>query len=113
MGNLPHFQLFIDGSRTEGASSQVMTSENPATGQGWATFACAAPEDVDRAVAAAKHALDDPLWRDLSATARGKLLYRLADLVAENASRLAELETTDSGKLLAETAAQTGYIADY
>ncbi len=113
MGNLPHFQLFIDGSRTEGASSQVMTSENPATGQGWATFACAAPEDVDRAVAAAKRALDDPMWRDLSATARGKLLYRLADLVAENASRLAKLETTDSGKLLAETAAQTGYVADY
>ncbi|WP_171210683.1 aldehyde dehydrogenase [Ruegeria sp. HKCCA5426] len=113
MGNLPHFKLFIDGRRTEGASTQFMTSENPATGQGWATFACAAPEDVDRAVAAAKRALDDPLWRDLSATARGKLLYRLADLVAENASRLAELETTDSGKLLAETAAQTGYVADY
>ncbi|WP_170412618.1 aldehyde dehydrogenase [Ruegeria atlantica] len=113
MGNLPHFQLFIDGVWTEGSASQVMTSENPATGQGWATFACASSEDVDRAIAAAKRVLDDPEWRDLTQTQRGKLLYRLAELVAENAARLGELETTDSGKLLAETSAQTGYVADY
>ncbi|RBW61703.1 aldehyde dehydrogenase [Ruegeria sp. A3M17] len=113
MGNLPHFQLFIDGAWTEGSASQVMTSENPATGQGWATFACASPVDVERAIAAAKRGLDDPEWRDMTQTQRGKLLYRLADLVAENAARLGELETTDSGKLLAETSAQTGYVADY
>ncbi|WP_170324717.1 aldehyde dehydrogenase [Ruegeria arenilitoris] len=113
MGNLPHFQLFIDGDWTEGSDGQVMTSENPATGQGWATFACASAGDVDRAIAAAKRVLDDPTWRDMTQTARGKLLYRLADLVAENARRLGELETTDSGKLLAETSAQTGYVADY
>lgn len=113
MGNLPHFQLFIDGAWTEGSASQVMTSENPATGQGWATFACASSEDVDRAIAAAKRVLDDPEWRDMTQTQRGKLLYRLAELVAENAARLGELETTDSGKLLAETSAQTGYVADY
>ncbi|GAA6160911.1 aldehyde dehydrogenase [Ruegeria sp. HU-ET01832] len=113
MGNLPHFQLFIDGAWSEGEDAQVMTSENPATGQGWATFACAAPDDVNRAVAAAKRVLDDPAWRDMTATARGKLLYRLADLVAEHAQKLGELETADSGKLLAETAMQTGYVADY
>ncbi|WP_170569852.1 aldehyde dehydrogenase [Ruegeria atlantica] len=113
MGNLPHFQLFIDGEWSEGSDAQIMTSENPATGQGWATFACASAGDVDRAVAAAKRVLDDPAWRDMTQTARGKLLYRLADLVAEHASRLGELETTDSGKLLAETSAQTGYVADY
>ena len=49
----------------------------------------------------------------MTQTARGKLLYRLADLVAEHATKLGELETTDSGKLLAETSAQTGYVADY
>ncbi|WP_377188288.1 aldehyde dehydrogenase [Ruegeria meonggei] len=113
MGNLPHYQLFIDGTWTEGSDAQVMTSENPATGQGWASFACASAADVDRAVAAAKRVLDDPAWRDMTQTARGKLLYRLADLVAEHADHLGELETTDSGKLLAETAAQTGYVADY
>ncbi len=113
MGNLPHFQMFIDGEWTEGSDLQVMTSQNPATGQGWATFACASAGDVDRAIAAAKRVLDDPVWRDMTQTARGKLLYRLADLVAEHAARLGELETTDSGKLLAETSAQTGYVADY
>ncbi len=110
---MPHYQLFIDGAWTEGADGQVMSSENPATGETWATFACAAPSDVDRAVAAAARALDDPDWRDLSQTARGKLLYRLADLVADHAQDLGRIETTDSGKLVAETSSQTGYVADY
>lgn len=108
-----HFQLFIDGIWTEGSAGQVMTSQNPATGEDWASFACAAPDDVDRAIAAARRALSDPAWRDISQTARGKLLSRLADLVEKNAARLGEIETTDSGKLLAETASQTGYVADY
>ena len=110
---MPHYQLFIDGAWTEGADGQVMSSENPATGETWATFACAAPSDVDRAVAAAARALDDPDWRDLSQTARDKLLYRLADLVADHAQDLGRIETTDSGKLVAETSSQTGYVADY
>ena len=49
----------------------------------------------------------------MTPTARGKLIYRLADLVEENAIKLGEIETTDSGKLLAETASQTGYVGDY
>lgn len=110
---LPHYQLFIDGQWCDGARGQTMATQNPATGNDWATFACAAPEDVDRAVRAAERALNAPEWRGLTQTARGKLLYRLADLIAENARHLGEVETTDSGKLLAETAAQTGYVADY
>lgn len=113
MTQLPHFQLFIDGAFTEGQGGQVMTTQNPATGEDWASFACAAREDVDRAIAAARRVLDDPTWRDMSQTQRGKLLYRLGDLIAENAERLGRLETTDSGKLLAETASQTGYVGDY
>lgn len=110
---MKHYQLFIDGVWTDGADGQVMTSENPATGEDWARFACAAPADVDRAIAAARRALDDPAWRDLTQTQRGKLLYRLADLIEENAQRIGEVETIDSGKLLAETASQTGYVGDY
>ena len=52
-------------------------------------------------------------WRDLTQTDRGHLLFRLADLVEQNAERLARLETTDSGKLLAETAVQTTYVGGY
>ena len=113
MTNLPHYKLFIDGVWAEGSQGQIMETINPATGAPWASFACASPEDVDRAVLAAGRMLEDPAWRDMTQTARGKLLYRLADLVEANASKLGALETTDSGKLLAETASQTRYVGDY
>ncbi|MEM9433153.1 MAG: aldehyde dehydrogenase [Pseudomonadota bacterium] len=113
MGTKPHFQLFIDGAWCDGADGMITYSINPATGEDWATFACAAPSDVDRAVSAAARALDDPAWRDITQTARGKLLFRLADLIEQNARHIGEIETKDSGKLLAETAAQTGYVGDY
>ncbi len=109
----PHYQLFIDGAWTEGSAGQTMATTNPADGSKWATFACASAKDVDRAVSAAARASDDPAWRDISQTARGKLLYRLAALVEENAPLLGRIETTDSGKLLAETTGQTAYVGDY
>lgn len=113
MPTTPHYQLFIDGDWADGSDGQLMTSENPANGETWASFACASADDVERAVSAARRALTDPAWCDLSATARGKLLYRLAELVEDNAEMLGRAETTDSGKLAAETVAQTGYVADY
>ena len=109
----PHFQLYIDGSFCEGAGGAVMHSQNPADGKNWASFACTDKQDVERAVVAAKRALDNPAWRDMTQTARGKLLFKLADLIEQHAGRLGELETQDSGKLLAETATQTKYVADY
>lgn len=113
MNTKPHYQLYIDGAWTEGADGQTMVSQNPATGEDWATFACAAPADVDRAIAGARRALNDPAWRDMTQTARAKLLFRLADLIEEHATELGRIETTDSGKLLAETASQTAYVGDY
>ena len=109
----PHFQLYIDGSFCEGAGGAVMHSQNPADGKNWASFSCTDKQDVERAVIAAKRALDNPAWRDMTQTARGKLLFKLADLTEQHAGRLGELETQDSGKLLAETATQTKYVADY
>lgn len=113
MSDQPHYQLYIDGRWCAGSESQTMQSINPATGSPWMTFDCAAPADVDRAVEAAKRMLDAPEWRDMTQTARGKLLYRLADLIEEHAGRIGAVETTDSGKLLAETSSQTSYVADY
>lgn len=113
MTDMPHFPLYIAGQWTAGSEGQVMQSVNPATGTVWATFDCASEADVNRAIRAAKEALDLPQWRDMTQTARGKLLYRLADLIAENAAHLGRIETTDSGKLASETTAQTGYVADY
>lgn len=74
MTQKPHYQLFIDGVWSEGATRQIMATQNPATGEKWATFAGAAPEDVDRAIVGARRVLNDPEWRDMTQTQRGKLL---------------------------------------
>lgn len=113
MQQTPHYQLYIDGCWSEGASGQVMASQNPATGEDWATFACADAADVERAIIAARRVLDEPVWRDMSQTQRGKLLFKLADLIEENAGNIGRVETTDSGKLLAETSSQTHYVGEY
>ena len=108
-----HYQLYIAGAFSEGSEREVMQSKNPANGKEWATFACANELDVERAVDAASNALINPEWRDMTQTARGKLLLKLADLIEEQATVLGNLETRDSGKLLLETANQTKYVADY
>ena len=109
---VPYYQLYIDGAWTDG-ESPPMESENPATGESWARFACAGVGDVSRAVAAARRALNEGEWRTMTAGARGKLIFRLADLVESHAEELGVIETSDSGKLLAETAMQTRYVSEY
>ncbi len=113
MAQFPHYQLYIDGQWCAGSAGQTMESVNPSTLKTWMTFDCASIEDIDKAVAAANRMLTAPEWRDLTQTARGKMLYRLADLIEQNAQRIGTIETTDSGKLLAETTSQTKYVADY
>lgn len=105
------FQQYIDGIFDDGSGR--FESLAPATGAAWAEMPEAREADVERAVTAAERALWDGPWSRMTATARGKLLYRLADLVAENAARLAELETRDTGKIIRETSAQIAYVADY
>ena len=58
----------------------------------------ATSEDVDKAVSAARAALRDPAWRDMSGTDRGKLMRKLADLIEANKETLATIETWDNGK---------------
>lgn len=106
------FQCYIDGSFEDGEAS--FSSLDPATGTAWAEMPESREADIGRAVNAAHRALyEDVAWSKLTATQRGKLLYRLADLVAENAKTLAELETRDTGKIIRETSAQIAYVADY
>ncbi|AWV01443.1 carnitine dehydratase [Burkholderia sp. JP2-270] len=108
--NVP-FQLYIDGRFEPGAAT--FGSVNPATGTVWAQMPEARTDEVNRAVAAAGRALTDPRWTGLSASARGKLLYKLADLVERAAPRLAEIETNDTGKIIRETSSQIAYVAEY
>jgi aldehyde dehydrogenase (NAD+) len=105
------FQQYIDGQFDDGENT--FESTDPANGKSWAIMPEAREVDVDRAVNAAHTALLEGEWPAMTATARGKLLHRLAELVAENAGRLAELETRDTGKIIRETSAQIAYVAEY
>ncbi|TNJ40609.1 aldehyde dehydrogenase [Phaeobacter sp. B1627] len=108
---MQQFQQYIGGAFTDGSAR--FQSRDPATGEVWAMMPEARAEDVNAAVKAAQDAFLDPEWAGLTASARGKLLYRLADLIAQNAPALARLETRDTGKIIRETAAQIAYVAEY
>ncbi|WP_159876467.1 aldehyde dehydrogenase [Aquitalea denitrificans] len=108
---LRRFQQYIDGVFEDGDTR--FDSINPANGTAWASMPAASADDVDRAVKAAHRAFLDPAWAGLTASQRGKLLYKLADLVAQHADQLAELETADTGKIIRETRSQIGYVAEY
>lgn len=108
---MERFQHYIDGAFEDGA--ERFASLDPATGLPWAEMPLASAADVDRAVCAADRAFRAAPWARTTATARGRLLHRLADLVQEAAPRLAALETRDTGKIIRETSAQIAYVADY
>ncbi len=105
------FQHYIDGAFEDGEHG--FESLDPATGRAWAVMPEAREPEVDRAVEAAHRALVEGPWARMTATQRGQLLYRLADLVAANAKTLAELETRDTGKIIRETSSQIAYVANY
>lgn len=110
---MKNYQHFIDGQYVDPASGQWMDSLNPYTGEVWARVPKGCSKDADAAVAAANLAMRSGPWATMTATQRGKLMLRLADLVAQNADRLAEIEVRDNGKLLAEMRGQMGYHPEW
>lgn len=108
---MQQFQHYIDGAFSDGSAQ--FPSNDPATGKPWAMMPEARTADVNTAVEAARAAFVSPQWADMPATGRGKLLMRLADLIADNAQKLAQLETRDTGKIIRETSAQIAYVAEY
>jgi aldehyde dehydrogenase (NAD+) len=105
-------QMLIGGAWRDPASGAWFESVNPFTAEPWALVPRGSKDDVDRAVSAARAAFCGD-WRRLTATARGVLLRKLADLIAVEAERLARIETTDNGKLLAEMRGQLNYIPQW
>jgi aldehyde dehydrogenase (NAD+)/betaine-aldehyde dehydrogenase len=108
---LQHFQQYIDGAFEDAA--ETFDSVDPSTGRDWARMPAASAADVDRAVRAAHRAFTDSAWSAMHPGQRGKLLYRLADLLAQQADSIAALETADTGKIRRETRAQILYVAEY
>jgi acyl-CoA reductase-like NAD-dependent aldehyde dehydrogenase len=104
---------FIDGAYVEPLTGKYIDSFNPYSGEVWARIPQGTTDDVGRAVAAASRAMRDGPWPAMNASTRGRLMHRLADLVAANAERLAEIEVRDNGKLLAEMLGQVRYHPEW
>lgn len=96
------YQLFIDGQWVDAESGKTFSTPNPATGATLAEVAEGDKADIDKAVAAARRAFEGK-WSKLSARDRGRLLYKLSQLIEERAGELANLETQDNGKPIKES----------
>jgi len=91
-------QLLIDGKWSAAASGKSFPTYNPATGEILANVAEGEKEDIERAVGAARKAFDEGAWSKMTASDRGRLLWKLGDLIDAHAEELSQLESLDNGK---------------
>ncbi len=94
-------KMFINGKWVEAASGKTFPSYNPATGEVMAQVAEGDREDIDRAVKAARKAFETGPWPAMSASERGRLIWKLGDLLEQRLEEFAQLESLDNGKPLA------------
>lgn len=92
----PH-KLFVGGAWVEPLEGKRFASHNPASGEKHADIAEASAADVDRAVIAARAAMDNPQWNEMKPSLRARLINRLADALEANIDEFAALETLDNG----------------
>ncbi len=93
--------MFINNQFVNSASGKTFPTYNPATGEVLAQVAEGDREDIDRAVKAARKAFENPAWADMPASQRGRLIWKLADLIEARTEEFAQLESLDNGKPLA------------
>ena len=105
-------QLLIGGAWRDAADGGVYEDFNPATGAKLADVADATRDDVEAAVAAARRAFDAGKWPTMAASRRAKIVYKLAQLIAERAAEIAMLEVRDNGKTIATAKGEIGAIVD-
>ncbi|MEI6084418.1 MAG: aldehyde dehydrogenase family protein [Verrucomicrobiota bacterium] len=99
---MKNYKMYVNNAFVSAAGTRQII--NPATGTAIATVPEAGKADVDQAVAAARAAFDTTNWKDSSnAMARGRVLFKMAELVRKNAAMLAELETRNAGKPIVES----------
>ena len=110
---MKRYLLRIGGQACEPRGGQWFDTQNPYTGESWAQIPRGDASDVNAAVQAAHQALTQGPWGELTATQRGALMRKLADLIARDAVRLAATEVRDNGKLLAEMQGQLNYIPQW
>ncbi len=110
---MQRYQMLIDGKWVDAISGSSFETTNPYTGKAWATIPRAGEADADLAVRAAHRALTSGPWATMSATGRGALLRKLADILTEEAASLAEIDVRDNGKLLVETIGALRYAPQF
>ena len=91
-------QLFINGQWCDAASGKTFATPNPATGETLAWVAEGGAEDIDRAVRAARRAFEQGPWGRMTPLERGRIIWRIGDLILAHADELAQLESLDNGK---------------
>lgn len=97
-------KLYIGGEWVDPIDGEIVPTIDPSTGEPWAEVAFGGPKDIDRAVAAAREALDGP-WRRMPVTERAALLRRFAEIYARRVEELIPLEARDSGRAIREVRA--------
>ena len=93
-------KMLVNGEWVDAVSGRTFDTYNPATGEVLAKVAEGNSADIDQAVKAARRAFESGPWAEMSASKRGRLLWKLADLLEENLEEFAQLETLDNGKPL-------------
>src|SRR5258707_5503161 len=93
-------KMLINGKWVNAASGKTFPSYNPATGEVLAQVAEADREDINQAVKAARGAFEHGPWRRMTASERGRLGWKLADLLDKKIEEVAYLEALDNGKPL-------------
>jgi phenylacetaldehyde dehydrogenase len=91
-------QLFIGGGWRDAASGKTFETPDPATGQTLAHIAEGDAADVDLAVRSARTAFEEGPWSRMTASDRGRVIWKIGDLILEHAEELAQLESLDNGK---------------
>lgn len=98
--------LWIDGCAVAPASGEYIESINPYTREAWGRVARGTSPDVERAVRAARDALENPDWRLMAPRQRAAMLFRIADVVERHHDHLARVEIRDNGKPISEVLPQ-------
>lgn len=105
-------RMLIGGKWVDALSRKTYETINPATEEKLTAVAEADSADIDAAVAAARHAFENPSWSAISPHARARLLLKIADAVEQHADELAVLETLDGGTLLSASYGRVASVAE-
>jgi phenylacetaldehyde dehydrogenase len=102
--------MFVDGRLVDARSNRTFETINPATGETLATVAQGDAADIDVAVKAARQAFDVGPWTTMNPSQRGRIVWKIGDVISEHLEELAQLETLDNGKPL--TVARAADVPD-